>query len=206
MPTWPVWTSASSLFWYIPGSCGLSILEMVVQPPPNSPLLHYIITCHFSWRFYPKQLTILLQSYSVDAATGSNSALSVLLKDTWTRVGIEPPAPWLKDGPATSWPIAAPLLQCQFVSQQLTVAHVIVSFCWGQLIGEDGTWVDLVVLGGALRENPSYPHIGGVDLDDELEWGWECASFALSRRWLAAIWCTLRTCLLQWPWIEQEWL
>ena len=31
--------------------------------------------------------------------------------------------------------------------------------------------MDLVVLGGALREDPSYPHIGCVDLDDELEFG-----------------------------------
>jgi len=45
----------------------------------------------FSWRFYPKRLTILLESYTVDAATGSNSRLSVLLKDTSTRPGIEPP-------------------------------------------------------------------------------------------------------------------
>jgi len=64
--------------------------------------LHYM---SFSWRFYPKWLTILLHSYIVNAATGSNSGLSVLLKDTSTRAGIEPPTPWLKDGPATHWPI-----------------------------------------------------------------------------------------------------
>jgi len=55
--------------------------------------LHYT---SFSWLFYPKWLTILLHSYTVDAATGSNSGLSVLLKDTSTRVGIEPQTPWLK--------------------------------------------------------------------------------------------------------------
>jgi len=43
-------------------------------------------------------------SYTVDAATGSNLGLSVLLKDTSTRAGIEPPTPWLKDTPAIHWP------------------------------------------------------------------------------------------------------
>jgi len=33
----------------------------------------------------------------------TNSGLSVLLKDTWTRAGIEPPTPRLKDGPADLW-------------------------------------------------------------------------------------------------------
>jgi len=54
--------------------------------------------------FYPKWLTILLYYYTVDTAAGSNSGLSVLLKDTSTRAGIEPPTPWLKDGPADLWP------------------------------------------------------------------------------------------------------
>jgi len=43
---------------------------------------------------------LMLHPYTVDTATGSNSGLSVLLKDTSTRAGIEPPTPWLKDGPA----------------------------------------------------------------------------------------------------------
>jgi len=43
----------------------------------------------------------------IDTATGSNSGLSVLLKDTSTRSGIEPPTPWLKEGPATHWPTVA---------------------------------------------------------------------------------------------------
>jgi len=50
-----------------------------------------------------------LQSYTVDKATGSNSGLSVLLKDTSTRAGIESPTPWLKDGPANHWPTVAPI-------------------------------------------------------------------------------------------------
>jgi len=55
-----------------------------------------------SWRFYPKRLTFTLHSYTVDAATRSSSGLSVLLKDTSTRAGIEPPTAWLKDGPAVA--------------------------------------------------------------------------------------------------------
>jgi len=69
--------------------------------------LYIYITLHymsFSWCFYPKRLTILLHSYTVDAATGSISGTSVLLKDTSARAGTEPPTPWLKDGPATHWP------------------------------------------------------------------------------------------------------
>jgi len=62
-----------------------------------------------SWRFYPKRFTKLLQSYTVDTATGSNLGLGVLLKDTSTRVGIEPPTPWLKDGLATHWPTVTQL-------------------------------------------------------------------------------------------------
>jgi len=54
------------------------------------------ITSHLADAFIQRDL----QSYSVDAATGSTSALSVLLKDTSTRAGIEPPTPRLKDGPA----------------------------------------------------------------------------------------------------------
>jgi len=50
----------------------------------------------------------MLYSYTVDAATGRNSGLSVLLNETSTRAGIEPPTPWLKDGPATYWPSVAP--------------------------------------------------------------------------------------------------
>jgi len=57
----------------------------------------------FSWRFYPKRLTITLHSYTGDTATG----LSVLLKDTSTTAGIEPLTPWFKDGPADHWPTVA---------------------------------------------------------------------------------------------------
>jgi len=42
-------------------------------------------------RFSPKQLPIMFQSYIVDTGTGRDSGLSVLLKDTSTRAGIEPP-------------------------------------------------------------------------------------------------------------------
>jgi len=51
------------------------------------------ITFHLADAFYPERLTIMLHSYTVDKATGSNSVLSVLLKDTSTRAGIEPPTP-----------------------------------------------------------------------------------------------------------------
>jgi len=50
--------------------------------------LHYI-----TFSFYPKRLTIKSHSYTVETATESNSGLSVLLKDTSTRAGIEPPTP-----------------------------------------------------------------------------------------------------------------
>jgi len=46
----------------------------------------------------------MLHSYTVEAATGSRSGLNALLKDTSTRAGIEPPTPWLEDGPADRWP------------------------------------------------------------------------------------------------------
>jgi len=48
--------------------------------------LHYI-------QFYLKRLTVTSHSYTGDSATGSNSGLSVSLKDTSTRAGIEPPTP-----------------------------------------------------------------------------------------------------------------
>jgi len=51
----------------------------------------------------------MLDSYTVDTATGSNSGLSVLLKGTLTRAGIEPPIPWLKDRPANHWVHRLPL-------------------------------------------------------------------------------------------------
>lgn len=41
--------------------------------------------------------------------------------------------------------------------------------CWRPLLGEESTWMDLVILAGALRENPSNPHVEGGD--DELEFG-----------------------------------
>jgi len=47
--------------------------------------------CHVT--FDPKRLIIMLHSSSVDTATGSYSGFSVLLKDTSTRAGIEPPTP-----------------------------------------------------------------------------------------------------------------
>jgi len=52
---------------------------------------------------YQKRL-IMLRSYTVDKATGSNSGLSDLLKDTLTRARIELPTPLLKDRPANHWP------------------------------------------------------------------------------------------------------
>jgi len=60
----------------------------------------------FSWRFYPKRFKILLHSDTVEQLQGA-SGLSVLLKGTSTRAKIEPPTPWLKDGPATHWPTVA---------------------------------------------------------------------------------------------------
>jgi len=48
-----------------------------------------------------------LPSYNVNTATGSNSAWSVFLKDTSSRMGIQPPTPWLKDRPANHWPTVA---------------------------------------------------------------------------------------------------
>jgi len=53
----------------------------------------YIYYIKLSLRFYRKRLTIMLASYTVGTTTGSNSGLSVLLKDTSTRAGIEPPTP-----------------------------------------------------------------------------------------------------------------
>jgi len=47
--------------------------------------------------------------FKVHTATGSKSELCVLLKATWTRVGIEPPTPWLKDILADHWPSGAPV-------------------------------------------------------------------------------------------------
>jgi len=54
-------------------------------------------------------LRTLLYSDTVDTATGSNSGLSVLLKGTPTRAGIEPPTLWLRDGPATHRPTVTAL-------------------------------------------------------------------------------------------------
>jgi len=48
----------------------------------------------------------MLHSCTVD--TGSR----VLLKDTSTRAGIEPPTPWFKDGPADLWHTVARLRIC----------------------------------------------------------------------------------------------
>jgi len=57
----------------------------------------------------------------VDTDTGSDSGFSVLLKDTWTRAGIEPTTPRSKDGPANNWPTVTlnndfiTLLHCTFL-------------------------------------------------------------------------------------------
>ncbi|TNN44063.1 hypothetical protein EYF80_045748 [Liparis tanakae] len=42
----------------------------------------------------------MFPSLAVDAATGSNPGISFLLRDTWTRAGIEPPTHRLRDGRA----------------------------------------------------------------------------------------------------------
>jgi len=53
---------------------------------------------------YPARTTYNHIRFIHRRATGSNTGLSVLLKDTSTRAGIEPPTPWLKDRPANHWP------------------------------------------------------------------------------------------------------
>jgi len=77
----------------------------------------YSLCCCFSFFFISYHLADAffqsdLQSYTVDTATSRHSGLSVLLKDTSTRAGVEPPTPWLKDGPADHWPIVAQMLCC----------------------------------------------------------------------------------------------
>jgi len=78
----------------------------------------------FSWRFYPKRLTIMLHSYTVDTARRSNSGISVLLKDTSTKAGIEPPTPWLKDGPPNHWSTVAPLLPFRFSKKRKNISII----------------------------------------------------------------------------------
>jgi len=50
---------------------------------------YYIFTFNLADAFIQRDE----HSYSVDSATGSHSGLSVLLKGTTTRAGIEPPTP-----------------------------------------------------------------------------------------------------------------
>jgi len=85
VPPW-CWVLGKCLdiYWRFPDIFFCAIMRLKVQ------LLHYV---SFSWSFYPKRLTIMWHSYTVDTDTGSNSGLSVLLKDTSTRAGIEPPTP-----------------------------------------------------------------------------------------------------------------
>jgi len=106
--------------------------------------LHYM---SFGWRFYPKRLTVLLHSYTVDAATGSNSGLSVLLKDTSTRAGIEPPTPWLKDGPATHSPIVTDPTWRIHVS---VVIVVLLCVCVGEFLWSHNTHSDTCSLWQAI--------------------------------------------------------
>jgi hypothetical protein len=36
-------------------------------------------------------------------------------------------------------------------------------------MGKECTWVELLIRGGKLRQNSTYPGIGGIHLHDELE-------------------------------------
>jgi len=75
--------------------CSRHEREATASHPPACPPRCEMLRCaSLGWHFYPKHS---------DTARGNNSGLSVLLKDTSTRTGIEPPTPWLEDRPANYW-------------------------------------------------------------------------------------------------------
>ena len=65
----------------------------------------------------------------------------------------------------------SPLLQGSLDSQQLTVPHVIIPLHRGESPGQEGDWVDLLVLLHPLRQNGPDARVRSVDLDDELAIG-----------------------------------
>jgi len=97
----------------------------------------------FSCRFYPKRLTILLHSHTVRRRSYREQfRVKCLLKDTSTRVGIEPPTPWLKDGyrclsPNSRWTHGVSLLTGALTTRILQTQNWVlnkVSVLWCQCL------------------------------------------------------------------------
>jgi len=91
---------------FLYNECNSKYVMNLHMPASDSHILDKKVIWHLADAFM-QRLTTMFYSYTVDAAIGSNSGLSLLLKDASTGVGVEPPTPWLKGRPANHWPTVA---------------------------------------------------------------------------------------------------
>ena len=67
--------------------------------------------------------------------------------------------------PSSQW---SPLHQGSVDGQDLPIPHIIISLCWGEVAGQEGYWVDVLVLFQPLGEDGPDANIRGVNLNYEL--------------------------------------